>query len=224
MEELPPVTKISTAIYEALKAAITDGTFPPGYRLREAYIARQFGVSPTPVREALQRLDREGLVRIFDHRGAVVPSWSARDAEELYELRELLEGWAVQRLAEQVGSLDFGAVERILNQAEAVLADPDQQKFNRLDVEFHAGLVRLTGNRQLAELAELVHRRIQVIRARCSVYLPGRPLVSHQQHLEILAAIKRADPLGARAALVHHIRDIRSAVLAVLTQAVAERK
>lgn len=224
MEEPPPVTKISTAIYEALKAAITDGTFPPGYRLREAHIARRFGVSPTPVREALQRLDREGLVRIFDHRGAVVPSWSARDAEELYELRELLEGWAVERLAEQVRSLDFGPVERILKQAEAVLAEPDHHKFNRLDVEFHACLVRLAGNRQLAELAELVHRRIQVIRARCSVYLPGRPPVSHRQHLEILAAIKRADPSAAQAALIHHIRDIRRAVLAVLNQATPESK
>jgi len=219
MIEKPVATaKVSTAIYEALKAAITDGRFPPGHRLKEVYIARQFGVSTIPVREALQRLDREGLVRIVDHRGAVVPSWSARDAEQLYELRELLEGRAVERVAERAKEVDFGAIETVLAQAERVLFDPDQQKFNRLDLEFHAKLVQLSGNRYLAELAEQVHRRIQVIRSRCSVYLPDRPPVSHRQHLLILQAIKEGDPVRARAALVHHIRDIRRTVLAVLVR------
>jgi DNA-binding GntR family transcriptional regulator len=219
MVDKPVATaKVSTAIYEALKAAITDGRFPPGYRLKELHIARQFGVSTIPVREALQRLDREGLVRIVDRRGAVVPRWSVRDAEQLYELRELLEGWAIERLAERAKEIDLGPVEQILKEAEQVLFDPDQQRFNRLDLEFHARLVRLSGNRYLAELAEQVHRRIQTIRSRCSVHLPGRPPVSHRQHLAILEAVRRGDAAGARAALVFHIRDIRAAVLAVLAR------
>ncbi len=91
---------LAEAVYRVLREAITDGSLPPGERLREIPLARRFGVSTTPVREALRRLEREGLVEINPRRGAVVPRFEPADIAQLYEAREVLECRAVRRAAE----------------------------------------------------------------------------------------------------------------------------
>ena len=87
--------------YVALRDAITSGALLPGTRLREAALARHFSISTTPVREALRRLDREGLVRLSPNRGAVVAEFDLREILDLFEIREVLECRAVRRAASQ---------------------------------------------------------------------------------------------------------------------------
>src|SRR5215467_1340620 len=87
--------------YEALREAITSGALLPATRLREAALARHFGISTTPVREALRRLDREGLVRLSPNRGAIVAEFDLRQILDLFEIREVLECRAVRRAAAQ---------------------------------------------------------------------------------------------------------------------------
>jgi DNA-binding GntR family transcriptional regulator len=115
---LPPVEAargLSVAVYESLRRAISDGTLPPNYHLRENPLAAHFGVSTTPVREALRRLEREGLVVIRPNRGAVVQAFDLRGAMDLYEVRELLEVEAVRQAA--------ASQERDLSHAERLLAE-----------------------------------------------------------------------------------------------------
>jgi DNA-binding GntR family transcriptional regulator len=116
---LPPraagPTGLATAVYEALRAAISHGQLPPHYHLRENPLAAHFGVSSTPVREALRRLEREGLVVVRPNRGAVVQAFDRRSALNLYEVRELLEVEAVRQAAL--------APERDLRPAERLLED-----------------------------------------------------------------------------------------------------
>ncbi len=81
-------------VYTRLRADILDGVHPPGARLGEAELAERTGSSRTPVREALRRLEVEGLVEVLPHRGARVPDWTPEDLEEIYDLRMLLEGAA----------------------------------------------------------------------------------------------------------------------------------
>src|SRR5215471_17047222 len=100
--------------YEAIREAITSGALLPGTRLREAALARHFAISTTPVREALRRLDREGLVRLSPNRGAIVAEFDLREILDLFEIREVLECRAVRRAAAQRV--------RELQPAEALLA------------------------------------------------------------------------------------------------------
>lgn len=204
-------------VHNALRDAITTGALAPGSRLREIPLSQQFGVSTTPIREAIRRLEREGLVEVNPRRGAIVASVDLRKAADLYELREILECHAARQAAEQEG-VDLAEAERILAEAERIMDLPDQIEFNRLDVQFHRAIASLGGNDQLAEVAERTHRQIQAVRTACAVSLPGRPRLSHRQHRAIIGALDAGDAERAELLVRAHIRDVRDAVLKVLRE------
>jgi len=213
--------RLVDVVSDALRDAIADGMLAPGVRLREVALAERFGVSPTPVREALRRLEREGLVEVDPHRGASVATFDAAEIADLYEVHEVLECRAVRRAA-MAGDQDFSRGEALLAAAEGVLTDPDQVGFNRLDLAFHRALNGMGGNAALAELIEQIHRRIQGVRIRCAGHLPDRPVHSHAQHLEILAAVRAQDADRAETLARAHIHSVRDAVLRVLAAEVLE--
>ena len=101
-ERAPLVRNASAAATELIRQAIVDGRLPPGQRLKEEELARELGISRTPVREALLILQTEGLVDAAPNRGAVVRSHDADDLEDLYQLRALLEGYAARRAAANI--------------------------------------------------------------------------------------------------------------------------
>lgn len=209
---------LADVAYGALRDVITDGTLAPGVRLREIDLSQRLGVSTTPIREALRRLEREGLVEISPRRGALVRPLDRRAIADLYELRELLESHALRRGAER-DDLDLTRAIELFAAGERTLGDADQLRFNRLDVELHHALTAAGGNEELAELATRVHRRIQVIRVRFSVQLQGRLARSHAEHAEIISALRRKDGDDADRLIRGHVRGVRDAVLSVLTQA-----
>lgn len=206
--------------YGTIREAITDGTLRPGFRLREIALSQQIGVSTTPIREALRRLEREGLVEINPRRGALVRRLDEDEARELYDLRELLEAYALRRTAERT-DVDLTHAVELLSAARPTIDEPDQIRFNRLDVEFHHALTLLGGNREVAELAKRIHRRIQGIRVRSSIQLQGRPARSHAEHEQIVAAIRRHDGDATERLIRAHITGVRDAVLAMLSRAAA---
>jgi DNA-binding GntR family transcriptional regulator len=201
-------------VYGALRDAIVHGRLAPGYRLREVPLSRRFNVSTTPVREAIRRLEREGLVVSAPRRGAIVSVLTTTQIISLYEIREVLECRAVRRAAEF--ATDFSRIESVLSAAQAVVHDSDQLQFNRLDIQFHRALSDLGGNSELAELAERVHRQIQAVRIRCSVYLPGRPVISQADHRNILDVVRTHDSDRAESLIRAHIVSVRDAVVEVL--------
>jgi DNA-binding GntR family transcriptional regulator len=204
--------------YVALRDAITSGTLLPGTRLREAALARHFSISTTPVREALRRLDREGLVRLSPNRGAVVAEFDLREILDLFEIREVLECRAVRRSAVQQ-SRDLARAEALLA-AEAEQVDlHDRVEWNRLEVAFHRAINDLSGNFELAELAERVHRSVQGLCVRClrePIYGPDRLRLMQAHHQAILDAVRAGDADSAEAHAREHIQHIRDSVAEVL--------
>ncbi len=138
--------------YEALRDAITSGTLLPGTRLREAALASHFAISTTPIREALRRLDLEGLVRLSPNRGAIVAEFDLRAILDLFEIREVLECRAVRRAAGQ-RSRDLRRAEAVLTAAAKQVDQRDRVEWNRLEVAFHRAINHLGGNFELAERA-----------------------------------------------------------------------
>jgi DNA-binding GntR family transcriptional regulator len=225
--ELPPLAGLAVGstrqslvdiAYVALRDAITSGALLPGTRLREAALARHFSISTTPVREALRRLDREGLVRLSPNRGAIVAEFDVREILDLFEIREVLECRAVRRAATQ-RSRDLGHAESLLVAAAKQVAQHDRVEWNRLEVAFHRAMGDLSGNFELAELAERVHRSVQGLCVRClrePLYGPDQLQLMQSHHQAILDAVRAGDADAAEAHAREHIHHVRDSVAEAL--------
>jgi DNA-binding GntR family transcriptional regulator len=204
--------------YIALRDAITSGKLLPGTRLREAALARHFSISTTPVREALRRLDREGLVRLSPNRGAVVAEFDLREILDLFEVREVLECRAVRRAAAQ-RARDVQPAEALIAAAGKQVTRRDRVEWNRLEVAFHRAINDLSGNFELAELAERIHRSVQGLCVRCMrepLYGPDKLRLMESQHKAILDAVRSGDADDAEKQARAHIYYIRDSIAQAL--------
>jgi len=199
-------------VRESIQSAITSGRLDPGDRLREIPLSKHFGVSTTPVREALRRLESDGLVQVHPRRGAVVTALQDGVVADLYDLRLVLEAEAL-RLAVARTDLELGPVYGLLGELER-LVDVGDAAFAEVDVQFHRAIDDLGGNRELAAEAERIHRRIQAARVRASV--PGRLRIAQDQHAEIVEALRKREPDLVQEAVRRHITSAKDNVLGFL--------
>jgi DNA-binding GntR family transcriptional regulator len=183
----------TTRVYQHLKRAILEQLHPGGALLTEAEIAEAVGVSRTPVREALLRLEVEGLVALYPKRGALVRPVSAREIDEVIEARGLVEGHAAGRVWPRRAEL-VGALEPLLAAMRTARAAGDAIAFTEADRTFHAAVVDSAGN---SILADLYHRlrdrqmRMGVASMRTS---PDRMDRATADHEEMLAALRAESP------------------------------
>ena len=204
---LSPVTpevlvSVSEAVTRSLREAILQGRLRPGERLVQDELAAELGVSRQPVREALRRLESEGLIVQLPQRGFVVREYGEEDIRENYHLRQLLESEAARLAAERIRPdelEELGAVNRAL--AEAVEAG-DSASMVELNAQFH----RLV--HESARMPQLV-RLIQQLWAGRTVFtplfVPGRARRSVAEHDELLRALADRNPRRAAAAMREHI-------------------
>ena len=207
-----PGAGLADAIYETLSDAIIRGALPAGFRLREIVLSKHFDVSTTPVRDALRRLDYEGLVEISPRRGAVVATVDGLQLRDLYEIRELLECHALSRVGDQPAP-DLAGLGELLDRSGPVAESDDYARFSELDLEFHGLLTALGGNQELLVLAQQTHRRIQAVRMRNAVGLPGQQKTSHQEHVRIVELLSEGEIGSAVDQLRRHITSVRDAVM-----------
>ncbi len=192
-------------LYSALKAEITSLRLPPGTQLQEVALGQRFGVSRTPVREALQRLLRDGLVERFGRFYRVI-RLTETEVRELCELREALECMAVSLAVERDPSCPAALAELIVQQ-EAALAQDDWDAFNDLDGTFHLRIARGAGNAALLRQLETLHDKACLVRG----MEQRRPLWSVRvpaEHRRIVDAMQRRDAGIASAEMRYHIRSV----------------
>lgn len=197
------------AAYERIREGILSGAMKRGTRLREERLAEEIGVSRTPVREALRRLSSEGLVEFLPNRGARVSAWSARELEDLYEIRAMLEGHAARLAAQRITGEEIAHLDDLATQMEA--AD-DLADVKRLNSEFHRLIVRASRNSQLDTLVRgivdtpLVHRTFET-------YSDERRQASHAHHRDLVAALRAGNPEWAESMMRAHIRAAQTTVV-----------
>ncbi|MFC5063331.1 GntR family transcriptional regulator [Actinomycetospora atypica] len=141
--------------YEVLHRGIATGEYPPGTWVREDEVVARAGVSRTPVREALQRLQTEGMVELVRHRGALVVGWTAQDLDDLYDLRVVLEAYGARRAAGCCAGEDLEHLRGLCDRMDGLLPASDRdgrEQLALLCIDFHTGLHRASGNRQLVAL------------------------------------------------------------------------
>lgn len=201
----------SASIVATLKERILSWQYPPEHRLTEDGLCREFGVSRSPVREALRVLATNGFVRRMDNRGYAVRQVKVGELEELYDVRLALELFAVEKLAASGAPAD--TLDALAESWRAVQRQqpPDVEDLAKRDAQFHEGLARLAGNALLLQQLQEINERLLVFRT-IDFAEPSRVEGTCLQHLAIIDRIAAGDVAGARAALRHNIEDGRNIV------------
>jgi DNA-binding GntR family transcriptional regulator len=215
-DELDPTAEhapMSEKLFELISNAIIDGHLSPGASITEPELARQYGVSRAPLREALRRLEERQLLQRNPYRGMRVVEPSARMIAELYEIREVLEGMACRRVALLITDADVArfretlADERraIASRSTLPLARPGGSRF----LNFHTLIAEISGNQ---ELLLLLNREIwRLLRAdyQRRIHRPEELRKSHAEHLGILKALMGHDPDLAELLMRRHVVNTR---------------
>ncbi|WP_082733690.1 GntR family transcriptional regulator [Polycladidibacter hongkongensis] len=197
-------------IYKMLVKAIEARELKPGNRLREAELAERFGVSRTPIREGLKRLEAQGLAVHEPNRGMVIPSLDHNQISELYFLREVLEGTAGRLAAQHASDAEIEILQELLAQDQANLADA--KMLIRTNREFHRRLYLASHNRYLVE--QIDHMRLSLLLlAGTTLTDDDRRRVAIEEHAEIVDAIAKRDCERADRAARHHIAEAHKARL-----------
>ncbi len=197
-----PREKRTGSAYQDLKAMIIEGRLVPGEMILEQELAERLEMSRTPVREALIRLEQEGLLEIKPRRGARVLPVSVDDMREIYQLLTVLEATAAQAAAERSLTPDeLAGLDQALTDMDASLAVDDLDAWAEADARFHALLVAASGNRRLIAFVATMVEQSQRVR-RLTLHLRPKPTGSNADHRAVVEAIKAGDP--AAAARIHH--------------------
>lgn len=202
-------------VFEALREAIINGQLEPGERLMEIQLAEELGVSRTPVREAIRKLELEGLVLMVPRKGAYVASLSMKDVVEVFEIRGALEGLAAALAAERITDEELEKLERQYVKSVEQMEKADLKGMVEVDTGFHQILYQASRNERLAQIINNLREQIQVFR-QTSLSYPGRMRIALQEHREIVDAISARDPETARRLAQEHVENAENSMMQVI--------
>ncbi|RCK33985.1 hypothetical protein TH9_06165 [Thalassospira xiamenensis] len=190
--------------YQKLLAAIQHGELKPGTRIREVEVAERFGISRTPVRDAIRRLESDGLLIHMPRHGAVIKELDHREVIELYEIREVLEGTAARYAARHASELEIAELEDLNELMLKNGQDPVKvAEANRL---FHQALYRTANNRYLIDALNSLSNSMALLGGTTLQY-DGRPESAYQEHKNIIDSIRSGNADQADADARYHIRS-----------------
>lgn len=189
-------------VYDSLRDAVSDGRIAPGERVREEEVARNLGVSRTPVREALQRLQQRGLLVLGAGRGLVVAHLSQQQVIELYAMRQILEGSAARFAATHATPDEIAILYQLQEELKAAEGDP--LLHTNLNRQFHQAIYEAAHNRYLMQTLDSLLDSFALLR-NTTFRLPHRQRDSHDERRRIIAAIEKRDPDLAEKEAREHI-------------------
>lgn len=209
------VQNASVAATELIREAIVDGRLEPGTRLKEEELARELGISRTPVREALLMLQAEGLVDAAPNRGAMVRVHTPEDLEDLYQLRALLEGYAARRAAMRITPEQLEELRASCDRFDALGPDDDLRELVRENMVFHSAILDFAGS---SRLSAMVRRVIELPLVYKSYiwYSPDQKRISAHYHRQIVTALSGRDAERAELIMKEHVYEARDLLVAHL--------
>jgi DNA-binding GntR family transcriptional regulator len=199
----------------ALREAILSGRFPEGTRLRQTDLADRLRISRTPIRQALLRLQHEGLVQLLPASGVRVTVLDLHEGAELYDLREVLDGLAARLAATRATPAALARIERALARMRQCLERNDANRWFAAHVAFHDEIFQASGNARLQSLSAVVRLSIQRFHP-LLLTTPHRLQDAYREHQGIWEAITAHDAAGAERLARRHIINARAIVLATM--------
>ena len=191
-------------VAERLREQIFSHELAPGSWLDEQSLAIAFGISRTPMREAIKVLASEGLVTTKMNKGAYVTEVDRRDLEQIFTVLSLLEGQAAKETAIKASEAQLTQLDNLHHRLEKAAADRDTEQFFEINVKFHELIQEIAGNKWMNGVIEDL-RKVLKLQRRDSLTRSGRLLSSLVEHREILQAILKRDPLAAELAMRKHL-------------------
>jgi DNA-binding GntR family transcriptional regulator len=194
--------------YQSVKRQLLNGSFPEGSKLTEEYLSSALGISKSPVREALMRLESEGLISIEARRGAYVRKFSAKEVHDLYDVRALLEVHAVSiaRITPELLEQMAGSIERMRNNLEA----GDKLRHIEEDIHFHGLIAGSTGNTEFGRILGNIQQKSLLCRM-ATFYLSAT--AASASHQKIYLAMRDGDRERAQGEMRDHILFVRDTLL-----------
>ncbi|MBK5277065.1 MAG: GntR family transcriptional regulator [Desulfuromonadales bacterium] len=183
-------------ILENIRDAIISGSLKAGSRVSEPELADRYGISRTPIREALRQLESEGYLTVIPRRGAVVSEFSQKDVEDFYAIKSILEGYAARQACSRLTEKELDKLQANNNRLRLLADQNDIKSFFKLHNDFHDMFIKAADNERLRELITSVVTRFQRLRF-TSLSLPGRMMVSVLEHEKIIEAFRRRDAESA---------------------------
>lgn len=193
-------------VCETIRQAIIDGTFSPGERLMEIQMADEMGVSRTPVREAIRKLELEGFVVMIPRRGTYVADISIKDITEIYEIRTSLDVLAAGLAAERITDEELETLNRLLVEIGQHINDKNMEKIVEADTAFHDVLYQASRNERLCSIINNLREQLTGIRGRSMSY-PGRLIETMDEHRSLIDCIASRDVERAQDAARVHIEN-----------------
>jgi len=200
-------------VYEYLKASILSGHLNPGEKLTEEHLAKTLGVSRTPIREALHKLESEGLIKIRKKRGFIVSKDSNEEVEELFELRSILEGYTLRIISQSISEETLHRLKGFIQNAEEALRRKKIEDVFKYNTRFHDTLHELVAHKtRLHRL--IVNMRKYVLRHRKeTLRYPDGGRRAVEGHLKIVMALELKDPDLCERVMREHIQEAKEDAL-----------
>ncbi|HEY8426120.1 MAG TPA: GntR family transcriptional regulator [Limnochordales bacterium] len=202
-------------VFEALREAIITGALKPGERLMEVQLADELGVSRTPVREAIRKLEHEGFVVMIPRKGAYVADISLKDVVEIFDVRTALEALAAQLAAERASDEDLERTERILVEYGECVESGDIARLIEVDTRFHEAIYQMAGNSRLKQMLSLLGEQVMRYRTMTLSHKP-RMRKALEEHRRIVEAIAARDAQRAARLAREHIESAEHALMALM--------
>ena len=214
---LEPITidnyrPLRDTVCETLRDAIRRGILEPGERLMEVQLAEELGISRTPVREAIRKLEQEGYVIMMPRRGTYVSSVSVNDIKEIFEIRSALESLSTGLAARRIEPDELEKLRALLTEIEGHIQRKDIDKIVETDIEFHGLLYQVSRNERLVTIISNLKEQLARFRT-LSMSYPGRLQETLEEHRAMVEAIAANDVEAARDAAERHMERAEETLL-----------
>ncbi|MPZ69207.1 MAG: FCD domain-containing protein [Actinobacteria bacterium] len=218
LNKLDEYPSLQAQAYEELRRSIVGNELKPGERLVTATLAERFGISRSPVREALHRLLQDGLVEVRGRTGMIVASISTHEVDDVFRIRAVLEGLAAALAAERAIEEDLDRLDEILDAMRSFAGDEDSDNLVSEADQFHVAVLEAAKSQRLILQLGQIHQRVNHFR-NLSLRVPGRAIEAVEEHQALLTPIRARDPYEAERMMREHINEARLVVLRRLADA-----
>ena len=220
MMESRPIREIA---YEVLKHAIITGEIPAGERIVETDYAERLHISRTPLREALRKLERDGLVECVMRRGVVVRAFTLADVDEIYTIRNALEMLTLPAIIEKATPADIASLRGKLHAMDALMEAGDIEQLSPLTRAFHSQLTAICAQKRILRVIDGQDEYIRRFSA-MAIRQEDRLAAAHQEHYALVDLVEKRDLEGLRKLMYQHIERSKENCLAALKAQQAQRR
>lgn len=205
-------------VFESIREAIINGTLKQGERLMETQLAEELGVSRTPVREAIRKLELEGLVVMVPRKGAYVAGISARDAADILEIRAALEGLAAKLAAERITPDEIEELSNDIEGMGQAIDKGDLDTAIEYDTKFHTVLISASRNTRLVSMVSNLQEQVMRFRVMLTITRQDLARDSLLEHRRIVDALSRKDRFLAQSLAKEHVEKVETSILKMIKE------